>query len=229
MKNIADENEFFDKLLTMLSRQFGDKCEIVLHDLSGDYEHTIVDIRNNEVTGRKIGGFGSNLGLEVLKGTSGSGDRYNYITYTKDNKILRSSSLYMHDEDGKVIGALCINLDITETTKLESFLRKYNNFDFREISNNKNGLEEYFAENVNDLLDFLINKGQEIINKPVAIMNRDEKIRFIKWLDDHGAFLISKSGEYVSDLMGISKYTFYNYLDIAHDMDIKTDVSHNER
>ena len=110
-----------NKILTLIELQFGSKCEVVLHDLTKPYDHTIVDIRNGYITGRKVGDCGSNLGLEVMRGTVKNGDRYNYITHTRDGKILRSSSIYFYDENGTATAALCLNLDITETIKFESF------------------------------------------------------------------------------------------------------------
>ena len=78
MKSIQDELPLLQQILTLISNHFGAKCEVVLHDLTKDYNSTIVDIRNGELTNRKIGGCGSNLGLEVLRGSVVDGDRYNY-------------------------------------------------------------------------------------------------------------------------------------------------------
>ncbi len=44
-------------------------------------------------------------------------------------------------------------------------------------------------------------------------MSRDEKKKAIQFLDKQGAFLITKSGDRVSNHFGISKYTLYNYID----------------
>ena len=66
MKNLNDEKNFLTELMDMLEQQMGSHTEIVLHDLKKDYATTIVDIRNGYITGRQIGGTGSNLGLEVL-------------------------------------------------------------------------------------------------------------------------------------------------------------------
>lgn len=54
-------------ILDILEGHFGKNVEFVVHDLSLDYEHTIVDIRNGEVTGRKVGGTGDLLGLRALR------------------------------------------------------------------------------------------------------------------------------------------------------------------
>lgn len=214
MNNVNDEYSFFKKLLTMLEQHFGSNCEIVLHDLTRPYESTIIDIRNGHVTGRKIGDCGSNLGLEVLKGTVKNGDKYNYITLAKD-KIIRSSSMYIKNHCGKVIGALCINTDITESVKFENYLKQYNNYNIDEETKNVQSGKEIFASDVQELLDYLIIEAQQVVGKPVTIMNKDEKVQFIKCLDDKGAFLITKSSEKICALLGISKFTFYKYLDEA--------------
>jgi predicted transcriptional regulator YheO len=111
MKTVYDNWAFWQRLLNMLENEFGNRCELILHDLTKDYAHTVVDIRNGHITGRKIGDCGSNLGLEVLRGEVKDGDRYNYVVHTPDGKILRSSTMFLYDDDGKVIGSFCINLD----------------------------------------------------------------------------------------------------------------------
>lgn len=209
MRSIDDVMPLLKQVLTLISKHFGTSCEVVLHDLTKDYESTIVDIRNGQITNRTVGGCGSNLGLEVLRGTVLDGDRFNYVTTTNDGKILRSSSIYLHDDNGKVIGSICVNLDITDTLKLEGFIRQYNHFD------NSQETTEFFAPDVNNLFAQLIQEGQEMIGKPAAEMDKKERIAFIKFLDERGAFLITKSSEQICEKLGISKFTFYNYLDIC--------------
>ena len=209
MSFIQNNKIFFEQLLTLLEHQFGIDTEIVLHDHMKPYDHSIVDIRNGHITNRKIGDCGSNLGLEVLKGTVKDGDRYNYITFLNSSKILRSSSMYIKDNDGNVVGALCINTDITESIQLENFLKRYNNYDLNEEQNQK----EVFVNNVHDLLDHLLLEAQTMIDKSKDSMNKQDRINFLQYLDNKGAFLITKSGEKVCDYLGISKFTLYKYLD----------------
>lgn len=218
MKTIQDEITLFKQLLDMLEKQLGNNTEVVLLDLTKEYGSMIVDIRNGHITGRKIGGTGSNMGLEVLAGTVKNGNRYNYITKSKDNKILRSSTLYIRDDEENVIGCLCINTDITESVKFEAFLKEFNqyNFDSGELES-----PEIFAQDVNQVLEFLIQEGQKLVGKPAAVMSKNEKIQFLKYLNDKGAFLITKSGEKIQEIMGISKYTMYNYLDMIKKGDLE--------
>lgn len=201
---------FLTRLLDMLQKQLGQDTEIVLHDLRGDYGTSIVDIRHGYITNRKIGGCGSNLGLEVIKGMSKNGDKYNYITSLADGRLLRSSSLYFRDEDGRVIGALCINTDITETLKFENYLHNHNNYEINEMK-----VKEVFVTEVSQLLEYLIKHAQQKCPRQPAEMTKQDRIEFIRCLDEKGAFLIMKSSERVQEYLGISKYTFYSYLDMV--------------
>lgn len=212
MKTLEKEMQIFEKILTMIEKHFGPDTEIVLHDLTKPYEHTIIDIRNGNVTGRKIGDCGSNLGLEVLKGKVKDGDRFNYVTYLKDNKIIRSSSIYLYNDKNKVIGSICINTDITELVKFEKYLKQNNKFDLDEEMA-KQDTVEFFVNDVQELLEKLCMQGQRLIGKPAAIMDREEKINFLKFLDEKGAFLITRSSEKVCQFLSISKFTLYKYLE----------------
>lgn len=44
MKSVNNEMELFKAIMKMIAKQFGDKCEVVLHDWSGGYDKTIVAI-----------------------------------------------------------------------------------------------------------------------------------------------------------------------------------------
>ena len=75
--------------------------------------------------------------------------------------------------------------------------------------------DEIFVSDVNQLLEVIMKKTQEHIGKLPEQMTRDDKIEFVRLLNEKGAFLITKSGERVQEYLGISKYTLYNYLDIT--------------
>lgn len=218
MKRIEDEQRLFSQLLSLISAEFGANCEVVLHDLEKDYEHTIVDIRNGHITNRKVGGCGSNLGLEVLNGNVVDGDRFNYVTTTPDGKILRSSSMYIRNDEGKVIGSVCINLDITDTIKFEGFLRQYNHF---EADNQAEQDVEFFAQDVNNLLDYLLQQAQALTGKDPKDLNKEERLAYLSYLDKKGALQITKSGGRICEILGISKFTLYNDLEIIRAQNAK--------
>ena len=208
---------FFKQLLNMLEQQLGSETEIVLHDLTADYDHTIIDIRNGYITNRKIGDCGSNLGLRVLSGTVKDGDMYNYITHTKNAAILRSSTVFIKNNDGKVIGSLCINHNITKSVEFEKYLHDHNQYCLNTNNGEKNQKEgkEVFVNNVGELMDYLLQEAFTHVGKPVNTMDKEDKCKFLKYLDEKGAFIITKAGEKTCDFLGISKYTLYSYLDMV--------------
>ena len=44
-------------------------------------------------------------------------------------------------------------------------------------------------------------------------MTREDKLKAVRYLNDTGALLITKSGQRICEVFGFSKYTLYNYLD----------------
>ena len=63
------------------------------------------------------------------------------------------------------------------------------------------------------LLDELIEQSVKLVGKPVALMHKEDKVKAIQFLNETGAFLITKSGDKVCKYFGISKYTLYSYID----------------
>lgn len=205
-----EKNIPLKKVLDIIEMHLGSNTEVVYHDLTLPYDQTIVDIRNGKITGRTIGGCGSNLGLEIIRGTIKDGDRFNYITHTNTGKILRSSTIYIHENE-EIVGALCINTDITETVKFETMLSQYNMYSPE--TQHEEGPSEFFANNVNELLEFFMQEAQKLVGVPAPMMSKDDRLLFLSYLDNKGAFLITKSGEHVCQYLGISKYTLYSLLE----------------
>ena len=201
--------EMLKQIAAALAAQFGSNCEVVVHDLSAqNTEHPIVHIENGHVTGRRIGDGPSKILMEyILHGDEDPQDQLAYLTRTPDGKILKSSTVYIRNSKGKVTAILSINYDI-------SSLLMVNNAISGLISTPEPAREERITTvNVNDLLDDLIEQSVALVGKPVALMNKDDKVKAIQFLSQHGAFLITKSGDKVAKYFGISKYTLYSYID----------------
>ena len=82
MKTIEEALPLLKRIMKLISLTLGEECEVVLHDWSKGYEQSIIAIENGHATNREIGDCGSNLGLEVMRGTIKDGDRFNYVTKT---------------------------------------------------------------------------------------------------------------------------------------------------
>ena len=195
-----------------IARQFGKDCEVCIHDLSvKDLEHTIIFIINGHVSGRKIGDGASKVVLETLEAIEKGDiivDHLGYRTTTQDGRILKSSTVFLKNSTGKYRWVLGINYDVTALMNVDAALQSITTVE----SHDSNG-DGQIPLNVNDLLDNLINQSVKRIGKPPALMNKEEKIQAIQFLRDAGAFLITKSGDKVSNFYGISKFTLYSYID----------------
>ena len=202
--------DFYRRLASSLIQQFGSNCEVVVHDLTkDDYDHTIVLIENGHVTHRKVGDGPSRVVLEALRAKDPSEleDSSGYLMKTHDGRILKCSTIYIRNENGGIDGVLGINCDITELLMAERAIDSILNHKVEAT------IPERIPISVNDLLDDLIEQSAAQIGKPVALMTKDDKIRAIRYLNNAGAFLVTRSGDKVSKYFGISKYTLYSYID----------------
>ena len=204
--------DFYKRLAHALALQFGSGCEVVVHDLeAADPSHSIVAIENGHVTGRKLGDGPSHVVLEALHaGEERLEDRLAYLTKTADGKILKSSTVFIRDDHGRTVGIFAVNYDIT-------ILRAMGDTIAEVVGTGPSAPREPepIVRSVADLLDDLIEQSVQLVGTPVALMTKEEKVRAIRYLNDTGAFLITKSGPKVCKYFGISKYTLYNYLDEA--------------
>lgn len=196
--------EALSRLIHALAAAVGKNCEVVLHDLR-DPERSIVAIANGHVTGRNIGDTLDALGFQLLRRPPVD-DLLNYQSKTKDGRVLRSSSIFLRDDTGEVYGAVCINMDVSAPLKFEQWLREI-------IDKGTADLDEKFEHSVDEVLDALIQNAIRATGKDLSELTREDKISVICQLDAKGAFMIRYSIDHVAELLEISKYTIYNYLE----------------
>lgn len=199
------------RIAAAIAAQFGSNCEVVIYDLTCENpEDMILYIENGHVSKRSANAGPSHVVLEAMRdGRKDIPDHYNYLTKTHDGRILRSSTVYIKDEKDKVTGIFAINYDMTELMMTQSVINAI-------VQNNPGGEPERIPTNVNELLDDLLEQSVQLIGRPVAMMNKDDNVKAIRFLNDAGAMLITKSGDKIAKYFGISKYTLYSYLDIAN-------------
>lgn len=65
-------------------------------------------------------------------------------------------------------------------------------------------------------LDRLIEGVEREFGTRLPMLTREEKQRAIRLLDERGAFTLRRAVEDVSDAMGVSRITVYNYLNALH-------------
>lgn len=205
--------DFLKQLAHGLAIQFGSSCEIAIHDLkTKDLERSIVYIENGHVSNRQTGDGPSGIVLETLQSDPSTiHDKLSYLIKTEDGRILKSSTFYIRDDDGSISYIFSLNYDITAftaaSTAIQSLIATKD-----KLPDLTGDSPRQITHNVNELLDLLIEQAVAKVGKPVAMMNKDDKVAVVQYLDHAGAFLITKSGDKVSSYLGISKFTLYSYM-----------------
>ncbi len=191
-----------------IARTIGKNCEVVLHEIS-DSKKSIVAIYNGYVTGRSVGSPMMDVGLKAVRKGNDADNILNYKNKSSDGKVLKSTTMFIRDEKEDIIGCLCINIDISEFVVAQKSLEELIQTDSKMEMN----MGDFVTNNVNDVLMNIVSETLENYGKPVAYMNKEEKVNIVKKLDEQGAFLIKGAIDYVAKILCVSRYTIYNYLD----------------
>lgn len=213
--SVRDYLPLLDPVMRGIAATFGRNCEVVLHDLQ-EPDSSIVAVHGN-VTGRRVGGTVSQIGLDLITKGSAAEDQYNYITRAPNGRVLKSTTIVLRDPEQHVLGLLCINLDVTELRTAAGILDELANNDARSDSEPRpvafvNELEKLIQAVVNEEVGF----GQ-LVDR----MNKGDRIAIFQALDRRGVFGLQRSVPQVAEYLGISRATAYSYLEEIRSIDVK--------
>lgn len=195
----------------------GPNCEVIVHDLS-DLKHSIVHIVNGHITGRRAGGSITDFALELIrKGPAADRDFItNYIGTTKNNeKILRSSTFFIRDEEKDIIGLLCVNNDITDLLRMKDSIDgmiMINGFPGLSSHSGPRKAEENFDRAIDDYVEEIIQTTILESGFQRADSSLEAKKELIRKLDSKGVFKFKGTVNIVSKLLDVSTQTIYRYL-----------------
>lgn len=194
-----------------LALAMGPDYEIVLHDIA-DPETSIIAIENSHVTGRKIGDSLTDYAMYLLKTSDQKKKDFvaNFLTRTKEGKRIRSSTLYLRDEDDKLIGYLCINYDMSKAEIIRNMVEQLVNV----TGGGTEAIprEEEMPSTLEGLMERNLKLIRKLVGKPLHMSSKQEKLQAIKVLDDEGFFMLKGAVEALAEETGNTKYTIYSYL-----------------
>jgi predicted transcriptional regulator YheO len=188
-----------------LVRTLGQGCEVVLHDFA-DPEHSIIEIAGN-VTDRLVGGSVTQIGLALIAAGDQASDKIGYITRTPTNRIVKASTLLIKDRRAHVIGALCINLDVTE---LRAAAKK-----LAELSGPPTvaPAEVDFTDDITHVLQGLVSQAEREVGRRLDQASKSDRVAIVAALKRRGAFAVQRAVPFVADYLGVSRATVYAYLE----------------
>ena len=192
----------------MLAKTFGQECEIVLHDLSIP-ERSVIYVANNSVTGRQVGQSFDQLVKQVILSSDLKEDFVaNYFFTAPNGKLIRSSTLLIRDDAGKLAGAMCINLDTTRIRSQMEYLRGWLPPESEAAeSSPAHPQPEHIADMVTGLICSIVGET------PPEKMTREERLAKVRFMEEKGIFLMKGSIELAAEGLGVKEVTIYSYLD----------------
>ncbi|MEU6367008.1 PAS domain-containing protein [Streptomyces sp. NPDC046931] len=192
-----------------IAATLGSFCEVVIHDFRRP-EHSIVALAGS-VTGRGLGGSMSEIGMHLLARGDQARDELNYLTRTRDGKMVKSSTMVLRDSSGTVFGALCVNLDITTLNQVHALVGE-----IAGVAASPAAVPTTtFGDDIGAVLDAIVDEHQLRQNKPWAQLGRGERLQLFRDLDRRGVFAVRGAVQQVAARLGVSRASAYNYLSAA--------------
>ena len=124
-KPVSSSLRPFVPLVDFLGEILGPNTEVVLQNVR-DFSHSVVAIANGHLSGRTIGSPATDLVLRIWR--NHEYDRRDYLThytgYTIQGHPMVSSTFFLRNAKGRVIGFLCINTDNSAFRQASQQLRQ---------------------------------------------------------------------------------------------------------
>lgn len=195
--------DFLDRTARGIAEMFGSSCETLVHDFAIP-SHPILSIYNGHVSGRTVGDTTAIMGIDLaVDDQAAVSDLVNLAATTPDGRKTKSSTFHLISEDYNL--ALGINFDYTPLAAANKVLVDL----MRAQSDLQSALwQDQDSRQLADLFDRCL----EAIGKPVASMNKEDRLKMISLLEERNAFSFRKSVPYVARNLGVSRYTVYKYL-----------------
>ncbi|WP_162300544.1 helix-turn-helix transcriptional regulator [Anaerosacchariphilus polymeriproducens] len=198
-------------IVPFIANLLGPSCEVLLHDLSKP-EHSVVAIANGYHSNRKIGSPITDIAIQISNDPKYKDLDFlsNYTAKSKDKNFL--SSTYFLKNEGRLIGMICINRDLSIIQKMKSdfdllmhdFSLFHQDQEFHENLNSYN--------NVNDLLHDLVQTAIRNACVPPSRMSMQEKIDLVHQLNEQGILSMKGAVSEIARQLNISEPTVYRYI-----------------
>lgn len=199
-------------LAELLGQMFQNVLEVVVHDFK-DLDHAIIYIINGHISGRSLGGPISEINLRRLLEQDQFPDKLiNFSSRTGRGQPLKSSSLAIRDEKGKLIGAFCIHFDLSHFEQFQKFLEFFtasNVDDF--VGINDFGTSQPQDHEIECEIDhWLLKEGLQ-----AAQLTYKDKQSIVNHLYQNGYFKRKGAIPITANYLKLTRQCIYNYIELA--------------
>lgn len=217
----------YKTLADYISELLGVNTEVILHDFS-DIEHSIVYILNNHITGRNIGDTATDLLLKHLnnKEHQENGFLTNYSSVSKSGILLHSSTFFIKNDKGDMIGALCTNTDLTTyNNAIKSIINFIPNATILEnlAKDTHKDIKETFYDSPGTMTLDKIQTELLKSNIPPERMSPEERAEIVARLYKMGIFVLKGSVQKTAQQLKTSEASIYRYIRSLKNSDKKAE------
>ena len=229
----------------LIGRVGGASCEVVLHDLS-DPVHSVVYVVNGVITSRRVGQGFRHLIVEMLYSAAekeGGGDLLKDWWFRHEGRLIRCVTQLIRNESGELIGALCVNQDVTDDLQVFDRLKTLlpglagvspaleadgpvgKGFCAATPGAARDAPAETAADADHPAVapkESILTAVERLIDGIVAWRGasaqgaprtRAERLELLAFMDERGVFLVKGALEHAALRLGVSKVTLYSDLD----------------
>lgn len=211
-----------------LSLFLGNDTEIVLHSFK-DNDHSVVAIENGYITNRKVGSTLTEAGSKIIKNIVSENKQFvgPYRSLSPNRRILRSTTIPIRNKN-RLIGLLCLNMDINRIVQTEEFLKPFVHFEDQKISNGD--LEKSGTTLLSNLKDQIFEEAILKVETKGEIPQKEKNKFLVKDLYQKDFFALKDSVEFVAKKLGVSIFTIYNYIrELKNEKGGKGGEEHNRK
>lgn len=200
-------------LVPFLGSVLGEQSEVILYSFE-DLDHSVIALYNGHISGREIGDPVTSFALSKLKDKGKEGPPYylNYLSLSKNNTPLRSSSLFILDKQGSPKGMLCINTDVSKYQQAADLLQQLAFMpSITESKNNPEDSERLIASPKEMILS-IVDEVTLALGISADRLTATEKVEIVRRLNEEGFFLMKGAVAQTASILGSSEATIYRYL-----------------
>ena len=154
--------DFLIRFLEGLQKFLGENSEILIHDYRKGYDHTIVYALNPAVSGRAVGGSPKGGMITQLgKDIEPMKDSIQTFSNGPKDRFYKSFTTLIPDENGKIVGSVCVNLDVSDLLNAQRALGAFVQYPMTHHAPT-NDIDALATKNVDDILKYYMRQSLSV-------------------------------------------------------------------
>ena len=215
------ELETLKNFAAFLSKVLGPSTEVLLHDM---HTERIVWISNGWISHREEGQLYDTEGIRMLAEEAKShGNKYMQVGYKSTlylkglatetgGRSLRSSNLFIYDDDDALRYVICVNSDISAVEQFQISVQNLLDATGMNIAGAPVSHPEPAEDASIEALTMRVILDEIERAKPFSTDSKEAKLKILKRLNDKGVFEVRYIIPKVCELLDIAQATLYKYL-----------------